>query len=157
MLKLSDYTEKKKGAAYRKARQDRADSKMLEFKSEDPEMPWYARDPKEIKRDKRYQQLAPDEKRMFNCMLDELWIGKGSLPNMSSYIAGLIYSEDDDTKRFLGKCVSLGLLRRHEGMIYNPELREQYVRAVYKGAAKDTTHKNEPEADNGSDGDDVPY
>lgn len=139
MFETWTYLEKGKPKKYRDTRKAAAESKMLLFQSEDPEMPFYGRDPKEIKRDKRYQQLSRHEKDLFSRLGDELWIQKGGLPNHIGFIASAIEADDDsEVQALIDKCLELGLLKKHASWIYMPELREQYVRAVHKSDSRNT-------------------
>lgn len=142
MFRVWEYSEKGKSNQYKEERQKNALERLTSFSSEDPEMPYYCRDPKEIKRDPRYKQLNRHYKDVFNRLVDELHIHKGFLAINHETIAHLLELDSpDEAKDFLEKCNKLGLTKEENGFVYIPELREQYVRGVIKGEAKATNFK----------------
>jgi len=146
MFEIWDYLEKGKPKAYKEEKKTEAATNLLLFRTEDPEMPWYGRDPKEIKRDARFQQLTRHEKDLFNRLLDELWIHKGGLPDSTEYIMACLEIDNrDEAQEFFGRCLDLEILKRHEGKLYIPELREQYVRAVHKSGIRNTAYNHNAE------------
>lgn len=141
MLEIWDYAEKGKHKKYKEEKRIDAASNLLLFRTEDPEMPWYGRDPKEIKRDARYQQLTRHEKDLFNRLLDELWISKGALPDSMDFIMSCLEIDDPtEAQSFFKKCLALEIIKRHEGRFYIPELREQFVRATHKSVIRNTVN-----------------
>ncbi|RNC71831.1 MAG: hypothetical protein ED859_03775 [Desulfuromonadales bacterium] len=145
MFRSWDYTEAGKSKAYKRERQEAAAARIQYFNSHENALPFMVRDPITIKQDQRYRQLSRAEKDYFVRLTDELWINKGWLHHDSEFLAEVLELDRQTTDGFIARCLELGLLAKCGFRIYQPELREQYVRAIMKAESRNTASAPSPD------------
>jgi len=146
MFKTWMYSEKGRRNDYKQSRQWSANERLKSFSSEDPELPYYNRDPKEIKRDPKIKQLNRQQKDILNRFTDELFIHKGFMAiNLEAIAHSLELDSPQEAEVFLRRCKELEITQEENGYVFIPELREQYVRNVIKGEAKSNNSNREDE------------